>query len=277
MERSASYSLKSRSKLGTQIVINPEGNHEKMTPGNSLNVPGPGTYTSQFKQVETSLSSAFSKEKRAGLNVKGAERLPAANAYNQDAKNKVLKHSPAFGFGTSKRPASCDSRRVPGPGAYTQKGVMGSDSQGCTLGKKLSQPRTSNMTAPGPGTYNFMLADKNLRTNLSAKIGTSTRDDELKAKQRVCNAPPPNTYNPSFSASKRSEPSFGFGTSVRQPLAAKKNVPGPQYSLPEKIVEGPAFHMGSKCEGQSYVATEQKKTISNPGPGSYAPQFYKTI
>ena len=133
------------------------------------------------------------------------------------------------------------------------------------------------MKSPGPGTYNFMVADKSLRINLSAKIGTSTRDSEQKAKQRVCNVPSPNTYNPSFSASKRSEPSFGFGTSVRQPLAPKKNTPGPQYSVPGKIVEGPSFQMGSKCEGQSYVATEQKKTIANPGPGSYAPQFYKTI
>lgn len=140
MVRSASYTLKSRSKLGTQIVINPESNtHEKMTPGNSFNVPGPGSYSSQYNQLETSLSSSFCKEKRAGLSVKGADKQPAANAYDQEAKNKVLKSSPSFGFGTSKRPAtaSADSRRVPGPGQYTQKTIFGSESPGFTLGKKL--------------------------------------------------------------------------------------------------------------------------------------------
>lgn len=134
------------------------------------------------------------------------------------------------------------------------------------------------MTVPGPGTYDFVSPEKSMRASPSCRIGTSTRDDELKVKQRVQNYPPPNTYNPSFLYSKRSEPSYGFGSSVRQPLAPKKNVPAPSaYNVPERLVEGPRFHMGSKCERQSALAIEAKKTVANPGPGTYAPQFYKTV
>lgn len=47
--RSASYSLKGKHKIGTQIVINPDGNHEKVVAGNEMNVPGPGTYTASYR------------------------------------------------------------------------------------------------------------------------------------------------------------------------------------------------------------------------------------
>jgi len=48
--KSASYSLKGKHKIGTQMVINPQGNHEKVVSGNEMNVPGPGTYTASYTQ-----------------------------------------------------------------------------------------------------------------------------------------------------------------------------------------------------------------------------------
>jgi hypothetical protein len=38
------YSMKGKYKVGTQIVITPEGGHEKMTTGADFNTPGPGSY-----------------------------------------------------------------------------------------------------------------------------------------------------------------------------------------------------------------------------------------
>jgi hypothetical protein len=111
--------LKGKHKIGTQIVINPDGNHEKVVAGNEMNVPGPGTYTASYRQQTTSLSTRFGQEKRSSMCVKGADKQPAPNAYDKDAASKkVMKSAPSFGFGSSKRPASHDTRLVPGPGAY---------------------------------------------------------------------------------------------------------------------------------------------------------------
>lgn len=35
--------------------------------------------------------------------------------------------------------------------------------------------------------------------------------------------------------------------------------------------------MGLKLDGQSAIATEQKKVKANPGPGAYTPNFYRTV
>ena len=62
--KSASYSLKGKHKIGTQIVINPEGKHEKVVANNEMNVPGPGTYQANYKHATTNLSTRFGSEKR---------------------------------------------------------------------------------------------------------------------------------------------------------------------------------------------------------------------
>jgi len=124
--RPASYSFKGKHKMGTQIVINTDGNHNKVTPSADMTLPGPGTYQPDFKQKETRLSAKFGHERRQSMGVKGAEKQPAPNAY-RDCKNNVLKAAPSFGFGTSKRPATADARKNPGPGSYAHKSVMGTD------------------------------------------------------------------------------------------------------------------------------------------------------
>lgn len=116
--RSASFSVKGKYKMGTQMVITPEGNHEKVTPGDDLGVPGPGSYSANCRNNFTSLSTRFGHEKRQSMCAKDAGKKPAPNAYDKDAKRAVLKSAPKFGFGTSKRPASHDTRHIPGPGTY---------------------------------------------------------------------------------------------------------------------------------------------------------------
>ena len=40
----AKYSIKGKYKVGTSLVITPDGGHEKMVEGSDFNVPGPGSY-----------------------------------------------------------------------------------------------------------------------------------------------------------------------------------------------------------------------------------------
>lgn len=147
------------------------------------------------------------------------------------------------------------------------------------MGKRLPAPRTSNMVSPGPGTYDVK-AEASLLSSPGWKIGTSTRNDTDKQKMRNSNFPPPDTYNPEYTKIKASDPKWGFGSSVRQSLVGGNPItPSPNtYSIPARTgFEGPKFQMGLKNDGQSAIATEQKKTRSNPGPGAYTPNFYRTV
>jgi len=83
---------------------------------------------------------------------------PAPNAYNRDSKSCILKRTPAYGFGCSKRPTTTND--VPGPGSYALKTT--NDSQGRSLGSRIPEVKTSNMLSPGPGTYNARLLNSSL-------------------------------------------------------------------------------------------------------------------
>lgn len=125
-KQSASYSLQGKYKIGTQLVLNADGGHEKVTAGSDFDVPGPGTYTTASLLV-TNYASKFGTERR--LSDGKNKNQPAPNAYNcENSSLTVLNKSPAYGFGSAKRPFSEDTRQVPGPGTYAYKNIIGSES-----------------------------------------------------------------------------------------------------------------------------------------------------
>ena len=83
-------------------MITPDGGHEKMTESNDFNVPGPGTYSAKTTQIYANLSTKFGSEVRTSMAIKGADKIPAPNAYSRDAKSVVLRSAPSFGFGSQK-------------------------------------------------------------------------------------------------------------------------------------------------------------------------------
>lgn len=103
----------------------------------------------------------------------GAGKEPGPNAYNRDAKSAILKRAPAAGFGVGKRPCTTGTEYVPGPGSYPIKSITGNETRGRSLAGKIEAPKTSNMLAPGPGTYTARYGDLGQGT----KFGSSTRDD----------------------------------------------------------------------------------------------------
>jgi DNA integrity scanning protein DisA with diadenylate cyclase activity len=64
---SAKFTLKGKHKIGTLIVITPDGGHEKMTQSCDFNVPGPGTYSAKTSQIYTNLSTKFGCEQRPSM------------------------------------------------------------------------------------------------------------------------------------------------------------------------------------------------------------------
>ena len=152
-----------------------------MTESNECDVPGPGAYNVNTSLIFTSLATVFKGEPRPDMGAKGAEKIPAPNAYSRDAKSVILKSAPSFGFGSQKqRPQSHMTRGVPGPGTYRLKDLVGSDAKATTLKQKLAETKTSNFFVPGPGTYNarYELA---LAASPKWKLGSSaSRNDEAK-------------------------------------------------------------------------------------------------
>jgi hypothetical protein len=76
--------------------------------------------------------------------------------------------------------------------------LVGNETQGKTLSMKLC-PAFEDYGAnqfPGPGTYQTV--DPNIRKSKQPtwRIGSSTRDDQLRTMRRTCNFPPPSAYNP---------------------------------------------------------------------------------
>jgi len=102
--------------------------------------------------------------------------VPGPNRYDMQNVSALLKTAPSFGFGTSKRPQSHNTRIVaPGPGAYAIKGLVGSGSTGKTLGLKLKANISSAAYVPGPGTYHAS-GEIALKKAPSWRIGSSKRD-----------------------------------------------------------------------------------------------------
>ena len=85
------------------------------------------------------------------------------------------------------------------------------------------------------------------------------------------NIPAPTAYNPNYSATRSTDPRWGFGTGQRKPLTdGKVCSPSMQsYNIPSKAIEGRQQHMGAKL---SYGGTMSTKASEVPGPGAYDPQ-----
>ena len=249
---SSAYSMGTKSKFGMSIAVKPEdGSHEKIADLHSNN-PGPGTYSAKAVYKNVNTGPKFGNEARQSMANTATKWCPGPNVYDADSKKNVMRSAPAFGFGTSKRPQSQYTRmHAPGPGQYPITSLVGTESQGKSLGQRLTRGKTSNQFSPGPGAYSVQFS-QSMKSAPKFGIGTSTRNDTSKSQSR--NFPPPDTYNPNYKAAKSKMASWSFGSSKRQPLSKQNNVPGAgTYVHQSRAVEGPQFNMGLKLDNQSSI------------------------
>lgn len=132
------------------------------------------------------------------------------------------------------------------------------------------------LTNPGPGAYSSPGPRDNpmLRSSPNWKIGSASRDDDLRVKRRTCNFPPPDSYNPMYQTSKEKLPTWSFGSGQRSSLSTAKNTPGPNvYNLSSKAVEGRKYNMGLKLDNMSSIGCHVNKTKFVPGAGTYNPNY----
>jgi len=113
-----------------------------------------------------------------------------------------------------------------------------------------------------------------LKSSPNWKIGSASRDDELRVKRRTCNFPPPDSYNPMYQTTKEKLPTWAFGTGQRTSMATVKQTPGPNvYNLASRAIEGRKYNMGLNLDNQSSIGCHISKTKFVPGAGTYNPDY----
>ena len=134
---SSSYSMGAKTRAPMSMIVNPEtGNHIKHAISND-NTPAPDTYNPVKQAKNLKAGNVFGRQKRESLGNPNGAKMPAPNNYNQDQKFATVRSSPAFGFGSSKRPQTGQPKVMsPGPGTYTLGSIVGKETQGKTLSSR---------------------------------------------------------------------------------------------------------------------------------------------
>ena len=206
-------------------------------PSESKYVPGPGQYSATNSNYYRPKSPSYKigTAKREGL-YKFLEGNPGPGQYGpENCTNQVRPKTASWKMGTGQRPPlNAVDPSTPGPGNYNIGENLGQRGPKYSMvGKNTYGDRVGN-GVPGPGQYEGGI-QTNLTKNPAWKIGTSTRDDDLKRVVRE-GVPGPGMYE--YGANnKKAAPQYKFGTQKRG-YVQKSDVPGPgQYHIPCSIVD----------------------------------------
>lgn len=94
----------------------------------------------------------------------------------------------------------------------------------------------------------------------------------------MCNFPPPDSYKPNYKITKESRGSWSFGSGGRPNLAEYSlTTPAPNAYKTDWREEGPKVAFKGKIYATSYIGTEERRVRANPGPGTYKPDYKKSI
>lgn len=199
-------------------------------------VPGPGQYNATNTNNYRPKTPCYKigTAKRDGLN-RFTEGNPGPGQYApNNCTNHVRPKTPSWVIGTGKRPPlNPGDATVPGPGNYNIGKNLGQGPKYSMVGKN-NYGAESMAWVPGPGQYEGN-NQSNMTKNPAWKIGTSTRDDNLKRVIRE-GVPGPGMYE--FNTkNKKTAPQYKFGTQKRGYVQASET-PGPgQYHIPCSIVD----------------------------------------
>ena len=194
-----------------------------------LYTPGPGTYQPGINK-KTYPKYAFGKACRS---IKHENHNPGVGQYTFPSS---FPNGPKYSMSSKAafKPNKTDG--TPGPGNYeirTCTNFTRPKSSTWRIGTaKRPDLNPGDKTTPGVGNYNI---GKSLVNQHAWKIGTSTRDDDLKRVKRD-NYPGPGNYE--YEArNRKSAPKYKFGTANK--LQTKRTeTPGPgQYHIPCSIVD----------------------------------------
>ena len=198
-------------------------------------LPGPGQYkTNNYNMI---------LKKLPDIKIGTAQRFSTSNLFSEspgpgqyndaDMVKFVKLKKPSWKIGTSSRKPLNELGDSPGPGRYDISKHIGDGAPQYSIRTKDKEVGKRFIT-PGPGRYNNGKLT-NFKHYPSWKIGTSTRDDNLKKVIRE-GYPGPGTYK-YYDKHLLSAPKYGFGTQKRYKDKYNDN-PGPgSYHIPCSIIE----------------------------------------
>lgn len=180
---------------------------------------------------------------------------PGPGAYTERPLETMSRYmqSPRFAFGGSRRDEH-KSQKVPGPGAYSCRGMIGSEGRAWSLTPRR-HGQLRNRDLPGPGAH-----------DAKSSIGTGPKytASPRRAEHVRHLGPGPGEYDQTNAAIKGKEPRWGFGTSQRpdSSMSAHSATPGPgSYAMASAVGGGPRYSMQSRRPGP--------RPQQSPGPGAH--------
>mmetsp|Transcript_314 Transcript_314/g.298 ORF Transcript_314/g.298 Transcript_314/m.298 type:complete len:450 (+) Transcript_314:7-1356(+) len=199
--------------------------------------PGPGEYQPNLRNKLKSPEYRIGTAKR-DVEEKEKKQKPGPGQYYPDKVGYVKSKAPQWVFGSEER-GDMMSKSVmsnPGPGNYEYKKTMGVAPKYSMTGKNFYSG--NRLDGPGPGQYNNERVKAVYSKEPSWRIGTSTREDQIKRVKRE-GLPGPGNYNIHSKALEGRKYMFG-----KQKKGSYRNgfTPGPgQYHIPCSVVDVPKY------------------------------------
>jgi hypothetical protein len=176
--------------------------------------------------------------------------VPGPGNYQPNVNSNKIK-GPSWRFGTSNKTDANPYASNPGPGNYNISKGLGQDAPKYSLTSKnnYSGGSAAKNLVPGPGQYSLENSQQTMTKPPTWKIGTASRDDNLKKVVRE-GFPGPGNYNSEKGAS---NPKYSFGRDPRI-KSAYSDGPGPgQYKVPVSVFNVPTFVQGSWDKSLKFV------------------------
>lgn len=197
--------------------------------------PGPGAYReSQINfYLKKPPSTKIGKSKRL-LSLLKLNTNPGPGHYsNLESEKYVQIKNPSWKIGTSIRKSlSQVDISYPGVGNYTISGTLGSDSPKFSIRKRRSFWSKIKEGFPGPGQYESMNLNNIYNRSPSWKMGSSTRDEELRKTIKE-GFPGPGKYEYNTKLKDAIKYKCKFGIRKRFSNKYNDNYPGPgAYRIP---------------------------------------------
>jgi hypothetical protein len=133
---------------------------------------------------------------RTGLVTKSLTAVPGPGNYRDTLYNKSS--SPKFGFGSGGRAQMNKTMSmIPGPGAYTNKSLIGTEGNLNSMHAKLEYKPIENIggKTPGPGAYEAHARNK----NKAPAYGSGSEKRDFGVAKYILGLPAPSAYNPNAS------------------------------------------------------------------------------
>mmetsp|Transcript_1219 Transcript_1219/g.1347 ORF Transcript_1219/g.1347 Transcript_1219/m.1347 type:complete len:436 (+) Transcript_1219:168-1475(+) len=277
------YSIERKINKGSKYSFGVK--HQDLNKTISQTTPGPGNYSPQKlpkfspkftfgSKLDKDLSTMKAVPGSGNYSIGSMVKHPGPGSYNpNDQTYSLIKKSPHFRFASSGR-NTCNRKQInfPGPGNYNINRELGKSgpSFSMSLKKKITKSIKITKDTPGPGNYS---PNNSFTKKAPPGVSFGSRERFKDNRNHVNKTIDANETSKSLKSAKtlkdstkKTAPSFSFGSSSRPHPGDIRDLPGPgQYTVDRQVNEGRKFQFGIRLK-------DNNANLSSPGPGNYNPK-----